>query len=77
MRWGCKPGNDSLRILDDDDASIWDTLLRYGAIPFGIRVLRPELYEEKAPRQRRQHVRPPPRSDDVRSREAELRVHVS
>jgi hypothetical protein len=33
--------------LDDDDGSIWDTLLRNGPISFGIRVARPDFYEEK------------------------------
>ena len=32
--------------LDDDDGSIWDTLLRNGPISFGIRVARPDFYEE-------------------------------
>ncbi|KAH8073859.1 hypothetical protein JL721_2405 [Aureococcus anophagefferens] len=34
-------------IFDDDDGSIWDTLFRYGPLPTGIRVFRPEVYEEK------------------------------
>ena len=33
-------------IFDDDDGSIWDTLLRNGPISFGIRVARPDFYEE-------------------------------
>ena len=30
-------------IFDDDDGSIWDTLFRYGPLPTGIRVFRPEV----------------------------------
>ena len=33
-------------VLDDADGSIWDTLLRNGPISFGIRVARPDFYEE-------------------------------
>ena len=30
-------------IFDDDDDSIWDTLFRYGPLPTGIRLFRPEV----------------------------------